>query len=391
MARERESRRAEAQADDLRRDLAEELDRKLSALAARLPEKPVQAAQFAEAPEALMRAIERIARDLAGQRAALDDAVARLSQRIEDVGASSGARDSDGLRQEMAGLKRALSERFTGPTAPQIQLGDILRNVLPPEAYELKAALSNNRKVDCLVRLPNPPGPVAIDAHFPVEAFQKLHTDEARDQISAENEFRRAALRHIVDVAERFIIPGETADSAVVFLPTESMHAELHARFQDVVQDSYRARVWVVSPTSLMATLHTMRAVLSGSATLAAAPAPVAAPAVDAAVVEVDQLRQRLAALEAAFERVRLDVRDARSRPTEPNAFAATAVPTPAAAPPPATVAPIAPEPVSSRAAYAHPQAEQGADSSTAATAARAPIRASWVQSSASEIFSAST
>jgi DNA recombination protein RmuC len=305
--REREMRRADSAGETLRRELSQELERKIEALAARLPDRALQAQQFAEplpADPALLRAVDRIARDLAQQRTALDEAVGALSARIEEVGAS--ARDTDGLRQDLAGLKRALSERFSGPSAPIMQLEDILRNALPPDAYDLRAMLSNNRKADCLVRLPNPPGPIVIDGRFPVEAFQKLHADEAADQGAAENEFRRTALRHIVDIAERLIIPGETGDSALMFLPSESMHTELLARFQDLVQDSYRARVWIVSPTTLMATLHTMRAVMRE----APKPPPPEVNDAQQVLAEVEALRRRVQGLESSVDRVRHDMRD---------------------------------------------------------------------------------
>lgn len=303
--RERELRRAESAGEALRRELSAELERKIEALAARLPERPAQAAQFAEPQPAdplLLRAVDRIARDLADQRAALDEAVGALSARIDEIGASS--RDDGGLRQEMAGLKRALSERFSGPSAPLMQLEDILRNALPPDAYDLRVMLSNNRKADCLVRLPHPPGPIVIDGRFPIEAFQKLHADAASDATSAENEFRRSALRHIVDIAERLIVPGETADSAMLFLPSETMHTELLARFQDLVQDSYRARVWIVSPTTLMATLHTMRAVMADGQKSAAKTEALAAGS-EQVLAEVEALRRRVNNLESSFDHVR--------------------------------------------------------------------------------------
>lgn len=357
--RERELRRAETANETLRRELTMEVERKIETLAARLPDRTAQAAAFAEVPPAdpaLLRAVDRIARDLANQRSALDEAVGALSSRIEEIGQS--ARDTEGLRQEMAGLKRALTERFAGPSAPLMQLDDIMRNALPPDAYDLRVMLTNNRRADCVVRLPNPPGPVAIDGRFPVEAFQKLHADEAQDQAAAENEFRRSALRHIVDIAERLIIPGETADSAMMFLPSETMHTELLARFQDLVQDSYRARVWIVSPTTLMATLQTMRAVMREGAKAPAMQAPTPNES-EQVLSEVEALRRRVVSLESSFDRVRDEMRDLKG-PAPAFSTAQTPQPQPAE-PQPALPAFLANQPDASTANGAHAPAKETA------------------------------
>lgn len=239
-------------------------------------------------------------------RQEINAALSGLSERIDLI--AGAQQDVKTLREEIGVLKRALSERASGPTAPSIQLSDIVRNALPPNAFELRALLPNNRRADCLIKLPHPPGPIAIDARFPVEAFNTLHEAADDDKTRAENEFRRAALRHIVDIAERLIVPEETAESALMFLPSESMYAELHARFPDIVQDSYRARVWIVSPTSLMATLHTIRAVLRDAQ--ARESADLIHAEAQHVLSEVDSLRRRVIALEEDFNRTRHDVRD---------------------------------------------------------------------------------
>jgi DNA recombination protein RmuC len=233
--------------------------------------------------------IEQIARRLDDHRSEVSEALNELARRIDAVGAKS---ETSALREEMTRLRLSLTSAGSpsAPSAPAVQLSDIVRNALAPGAYEFNAVLSNNRRADCLIRLARPPGPIAIDAHFPVEAFHALHGSEGK---AAENEFRRLALRHIVGIAERLIAPGFTADSAMLFLPSESMAAEIHARFPDIVQDSYRARVWIVSPTTLMATLHTMSAFLRD--------APAREPvdgAARRALAEVERLSERIAALE---------------------------------------------------------------------------------------------
>ena len=145
----------------------------------------------------------------------------------------------------------------------EIQLRDLVTAVLPPSAYAFQANLSNNRVADCLLKLPNPPGSIAIDAKFPLESYRILR--EAKDEsakTAAGRAFRDDVLKHVRDIAERYIVSGETAESALMFLPSEAVYAELHANFRNVVEESFRRRVWIVSPTTLMATLNTVRAVL---------------------------------------------------------------------------------------------------------------------------------
>ena len=167
------------------------------------------------------------------------------------------------LSTQMVGLQDILANKQSRGAFGEIQLNDLVSNVLPPNAYSFQATLSNGRRADCLLHLPNPPGSIVIDAKFPLESFNALHnaTDEAGKK-AAGRAFAADVLKHVNDIAERYIVPGETAESALMFLPSEAVYAELHANFVGTVEKSYRARVWIVSPTTLMATLNTVRAVL---------------------------------------------------------------------------------------------------------------------------------
>jgi DNA recombination protein RmuC len=113
--------------------------------------------------------------------------------------------------------------------------------------------------------LPNPPGSIAIDAKVPLESYRALRAVAAGDTqalTAAQRAFQQAMRKHIGDIRDKYIVPGETAESALMFLPSEAIYAELHANFASVVDESYKARVWIVSPTTMMATLNTVRAVL---------------------------------------------------------------------------------------------------------------------------------
>ena len=167
------------------------------------------------------------------------------------------------LSSQVVGLQEILANKQARGAFGEIQLRDLVEPILPPSAYGFQVTLSNGRRADCLLRLPNPPGSIAIDAKFPLESYEALR--QAPDEAAATRARRQFATdvrKHVQDIANRYIIPGETAESALMFLPSEAVYAELHANFRAVVEDSFRSRVWIVSPTTLMATLNTVRAVL---------------------------------------------------------------------------------------------------------------------------------
>lgn len=167
------------------------------------------------------------------------------------------------LSSQIVSLQDILSNKQARGAFGEIQLQDLISDILPPSAYRFQAVLSNGRRADCLLTLPNPPGVIAVDSKFPLESYYALRDapDDASRQ-AAIRSFGTDVLKHVKDIAERYILPGETAESALMFLPSEAVYAELHARLPDVVAKSHRARVWIVSPTTLMATLNTVRAVL---------------------------------------------------------------------------------------------------------------------------------
>ena len=167
------------------------------------------------------------------------------------------------LSGNVLSLQDILSNKQTRGAFGEIQLHDIVTRALPTDSYTMQATLSNGKRADCLVHLPKPPGPIAIDAKFPLEAYEALRAAENDAQMQEARRAMRTALRqHIRAISEKYIIEGETADGALMFLPSEAVYAELHANFPDLVREGFAARVWVVSPTTCMATLNTMRAVL---------------------------------------------------------------------------------------------------------------------------------
>jgi DNA recombination protein RmuC len=167
------------------------------------------------------------------------------------------------LSGDVLSLQDILSNKQTRGAFGEIQLNDIVSKALPHDSFQLQATLSNGRRADCLIHLPNPPGPIVIDSKFPLEAYEALigSTNDAELKVAVQM-FRSTVRKHINDIAEKYILDGETADGALMFLPSEAVYAELHAKFPELVQESFTKRVWIVSPTTCMATLNTMRAIL---------------------------------------------------------------------------------------------------------------------------------
>ncbi|OUD09507.1 recombinase RmuC [Marivivens niveibacter] len=167
------------------------------------------------------------------------------------------------LSGDVLSLQDILSNKQTRGAFGEIQLHDIVSKALPSDSYTLQQTLSNGKRADCLIHLPNPPGPIVIDSKFPLEAYEALRRATTDAEVNDAARMMRIAVRtHIRAIAEKYIIEGETADGALMFLPSEAVYAELHANFGELVREGFNARVWIVSPTTCMATLNTMRAIL---------------------------------------------------------------------------------------------------------------------------------
>lgn len=167
------------------------------------------------------------------------------------------------LSGDVLSLQDILSNKQTRGAFGEIQLNDIVSKALPSDSYAFQHTLSNGKRADCLIRLPNPPGPIVIDSKFPLEAYEALRKATTQAELNEAARMMRTAVRtHIKAISERYIIDGETADGALMFLPSEAVYAELHAKFPEIVREGFAARVWIVSPTTCMATLNTMRAIL---------------------------------------------------------------------------------------------------------------------------------
>jgi DNA recombination protein RmuC len=167
------------------------------------------------------------------------------------------------LSSEVVSLQGVLANKQARGAFGQIRMENIVRDALPLGAYEFQAALSNGRRPDCIVRLPNTPAPLVIDSKFPLEGFEALRLARTPDEKkSASKAVRDAVSHHISEIAEKYLIAGETQDTALMFVPSESIYAELHEQFSDLIQKSHRSRVVIVSPNILMLAVQTMQAVI---------------------------------------------------------------------------------------------------------------------------------
>ena len=170
----------------------------------------------------------------------------------------------DGLTTNVVSLQELLGDKRARGAFGEVQLEALVQNMLPPDAYAFQAVLPNNTRVDCLLTLPAPTGKVAVDAKFPLENYHRMFDSAAAelDRRAAQQAFRADVKRHVDAIASKYILPGVTSDGAVMFLPAEAVFAELHAWHPEVVAYAQQRRVWIVSPTTLMAVLNTARAVM---------------------------------------------------------------------------------------------------------------------------------
>lgn len=173
------------------------------------------------------------------------------------------------LSSNVVSLQEVLSDKRSRGAFSEVQLAALIRNMLPENAFALQYVLTDKVKPDCILFLPPPTGNVCIDAKFPLENYQRmLNQDLAQsDRDAARRQFRMDVRKHVRDIASKYIIPGKTAGGAVMFVPAEAVFAEIHAYHPEVVAEAQAANVWMTSPTTLMAVLTTVRAVLKDDAT----------------------------------------------------------------------------------------------------------------------------
>jgi DNA recombination protein RmuC len=189
------------------------------------------------------------------------DHLAKLNERLVLI--DSAQRNIAELSSKVVSLKDILANKQARGAFGQIRMESIVADALPKGAYSFQPTLSNGKRPDCLIHMPNGAAGIAVDAKFPLEgfeAFREAMTDEARSD--AQSRIRRDVSKHIDDIAAKYLIAGETQDTAMLFVPAESVYAELHESFPDLIQKAYRQRVAIVSPNMLMLAVQTTMMIL---------------------------------------------------------------------------------------------------------------------------------
>ncbi len=240
------------------------------------------------------------------QKTVLDELKERL------VRIDTAQKNLTDLSSQVVGLQDILSNKQARGAFGEVQLQDLVESVMPPGSYSFQATLGDGKRADCLLDLPNPPGPIVVDAKFPLEAWRQLQDAESETaQKEAARAFRRDVGTHVKAIAEKYIVPGETADAALMFLPSEAVYAELHANFGGAVDAAHRAKVFIVSPTTLWALLNTMRAVMKDVRMKEAA--GIIQTEVLTMLEDVDRLDKRVGHLEKHFELAEKDIEQIRT------------------------------------------------------------------------------
>lgn len=150
----------------------------------------------------------------------------------------------------------------------EVQLEQLIKNTLPKQHYALQYTLSNQKRADCILFLPDPTGHIIIDAKFPLESYQQLYsTNSEHDKKKYQAQFKQDIKKHILDIASKYIIKNETSEGAIMFIPAEAIFAEIHSHYPELVNLAHQQHVWLASPSTLMAILTTASAVIKDDAT----------------------------------------------------------------------------------------------------------------------------
>jgi DNA recombination protein RmuC len=225
----------------------------------------VLGARQAELNQSLSQRIDgmthRIGASISEQTKATHENLRRLQERLAVI--DNAQNNIQSLAKDMAGLQSILANKQTRGAFGQSRMEAIVADGLPMGAFAFQATLSNGARPDCTIRMPNGQPPLVIDAKFPLEAWNSM-----RDAASAERRqqaaqaFRRDMEVHIRDIAGKYLLPGETQDTAFLFVPSESIFAEIHEHFEAVVQKAHRQRIVIVSPSLLLLSIQVIQAIL---------------------------------------------------------------------------------------------------------------------------------
>ena len=275
--------------------------------------------QLSRGMQALTQSVDGRLDTLSGQVSQrLDEGFRKTNETFVSVMARLATIDEaqkkiDSLTTNVVSLQELLGDKRARGAFGEVQLEALVQNMLPPDAFAFQHVLPNGTRVDCMLTLPAPTGLVAVDAKFPLENYHRMLEIGAgeHDRRSAQQAFRADVKRHVDAISSKYIRPGVTSDGAVMFLPAEAVFAEIHAYHPDVVAHAQRKRVWIVSPTTLMAVLNTARAVLKDVETRKQI--HVIKDALGKLAKDFQRFDERMAALARHIEQASRDVQDVQT------------------------------------------------------------------------------
>jgi DNA recombination protein RmuC len=226
--------------------------------------------QIATTIEALTKTVDARLGDIGGKvNERLDEGFKKTNETFVNVMTRLQTIDDaqkkiETLTTNVVSLQEVLGDKRSRGAFGEVQLSALVSNVLPESAYEMQYTFPGGARVDCVLKLPEPTGLVAVDSKFPLENYHRMFDVDAAEteRAAARIQFKVDIKKHVDDISRKYIIPNVTSDGAVMFIPAEAVFAEIHARHPDVVDYANQRRVWIVSPTTLMAVLNTARAVM---------------------------------------------------------------------------------------------------------------------------------
>ena len=235
------------------------------------------------------------------------ESLSKLNERLAVIDAAQ--KNLTSLTSEVLTLKDVLSNKQTRGAFGQGRMEAIIRDALPPNSFEFQATLKNGKRPDCVIHLPNDPRPLIVDAKFPLEsitAFREAKTDEEKKLAIAR--VRTDVSTHLKDIAEKYIVHGETQEMAIMFVPSESIYADLHESFEDIIQKAQRARIMITSPSLLMMAVQMLQVIVKDSRMREQA--FLVQSEVEKILDDVNRLSDRVGKLSTHFNQAQTDIQN---------------------------------------------------------------------------------
>ncbi len=221
-----------------------------------------------EIQKALDRRLEDMSKKLGDSleqnREKTGESLSALEKRLALI--DQAQKNIENIGVDVRSLQSILANKQSRGAFGEMRMQDLVEDALPPDAYVFQHTLSTGKRIDCIINVPNTSEGIAVDAKFPLESYQRMVAapdDSAKN--AAASLFRRDVEKHIKDISSKYLVPGETTDTALLFLPSEAIYAELYANFPDLVNKGFSAHVMIVSPTTFMAALHTISSLMKGA------------------------------------------------------------------------------------------------------------------------------